>query len=225
MTLHPADTIARNGGLKFRRYKPGRAGEILTAATAEFVEKGFAGARLDDVAARLGLKRTSVYRYFTDKEDVFRAVVIHTLAPQVEALRALSVNHATSLPDLLRGVVRPMARIAVETPLGAVMKLVIGEGGNFPELAKIWHDQLLGPTLEVLAKAIGDAQVRGEVRAGDPYDYAFQALSPLLAALMLRETFAAVGVAPNRAVEPLLHQCVETFLAGVMLAPLAEEQP
>lgn len=207
-----ATSLPRKG----RKRNTQRPAQILEAATAEFVEKGFAGARMDDVAARLGLVRGTLYRYFTDKENIFRAVVSQTMAPHVEALRTLSATHTTSFADLLRGLVRPMAAIAEEMPLGGVLKMVVGEARNFPQLARIWHDQLMLPAVEVLAGAVRDAQARGEVRGGEPRIYAFQVLSPLITALIWRETFVPVG-SPDFNLEAVLTQCVEVFLAGALV--------
>lgn len=193
-----------------------RPGQILAAATAEFVEKGFVGARMDDVAARVGVVRSALYRYFPTKEDIFRAVVVQTMSPHVAALKAFSAAHPTSFAALLRGLVRPMAMISEEMPLGGVLKMVIGEARNFPELARIWHDELMRPTLDVLASAIVDAQARGEVREGHPQIYAFQMLSPLITALIWRETFIPVG-SPNLDLEAVLAQSVDAFLDGVLM--------
>ena len=62
---------------KQRRAPADRPKEILEAALAEFVEKGFAAARLDDVAARAGLSKAAIYLYFEDKMALFQGVVRH----------------------------------------------------------------------------------------------------------------------------------------------------
>lgn len=198
-----------------RKRKIARQAELIEAATAEFVEKGYAGARLEDVAVRLGIVRSTIYRYCADKEELFRAVVVEAIAPNVEALRAFRAAHSPSLTELLSVVVGPMTRMAVEPPLAGVLKIVIGEAGNFPELARIWHDQLMAPTLDVLSEAIVEAQRRGEVRAGDPRAFAFQLLSPLIMTLIWRKTLLPAG-APDFDVHAFLQQCVETFLSGVL---------
>ena len=53
-----------------------------------FAEKGFAAARLDDIAARAGVSKGALYLYFETKEDLFRAVVAEAVAPNIEAVRA-----------------------------------------------------------------------------------------------------------------------------------------
>jgi AcrR family transcriptional regulator len=210
--------VARRPG---RKPNPQRRGQILAAATAEFAARGFAATRMDDIAVRLGIVRGTLYRYFADKEAIFLAVVSQTMAPHVESLRVMSMTELTTLPRLLRGLVAPMAAIAADMPLGGVLKMVISEAGNFPALARIWHDGLMRPTLDVLAEAIAQAQRRGEARGGDPRLYALQLISPLVTALIWRETFVPSG-ASGVALEALLAQSVEAFLDGVLIAPDGE---
>lgn len=57
------------------RRKFERPGEILEAAFEEFVENGYAGTRLEDVAARAGVTKGTIYFYFESKEDVFASMV------------------------------------------------------------------------------------------------------------------------------------------------------
>ena len=59
-------------------------------------------------------------------------------------------------------------------PIGAVAKMVIGESRNFPELAKVWHDEVVARGLGNDQALIERAQARGEVRAGDPRLSAFR---------------------------------------------------
>ena len=63
------------GRPKFRRRKADRPDEIVAAAFEVFAERGFAAARLDDIAARAGVSKGAIYLYFATKEDIFQAVV------------------------------------------------------------------------------------------------------------------------------------------------------
>src|SRR3954451_8905632 len=90
------------GEPKFRRRKADRPGEIVQAAMAVFAEKGFAAARLDEIAARAGVSKGALYLYFETKEDLFRAVVEQVISPNVQAVRALIASHPGPIGDLLR---------------------------------------------------------------------------------------------------------------------------
>src|SRR3954471_8893258 len=90
------------GSPKFRRRKADRPGEIVDAALAVFAEKGFAAARLDEIAARAGVSKGALYLYFETKEEIFRAVVDQAIAPNIQMIRAMIAAHPGPFPDLLR---------------------------------------------------------------------------------------------------------------------------
>lgn len=206
------------GEPKFRRRKADRPAEIVQAALAVFAEKGFAAAKLDEIAARAGVSKGALYLYFETKEDLFRAVVTQGVAPNLAPAKALAAAHPGPFPDLVRTLAGRIAQIVQETEVGGVAKMVIGEARNFPELARVWHDELAGEALATVAGAIAAAQDRGEVRPGDPRVYAVQLIAPLLVGVLWRETFVPVG-APAFDIAAIMRQHVETMLRGM----LAEE--
>lgn len=203
------------GAPKFRRRKAARPGEIVGAAMAVFAEKGFAAARLEEIAARAGVSKGALYLYFETKEDLFRAVVEQAIAPNIQAVRAIIAAHPGPISDLLRLVPARIAVILETLPVGGVVKMVIGEAGNFPELARVWHDRLVAHALGALSDAVAAAQARGEVKPGDPRTYALQLIAPLLVGVIWRETFVPVGAAPFD-LSALARQHVETMLTGML---------
>lgn len=201
---------------KFRRRKAERPGEIVQAAMQVFADKGFAAARLDDIARRAGVSKGALYLYFETKEDIFRAVVELAIAPNVKGVLAAIAAHPGPLPDLLRTLAERMSALVTALPVGGVVKMVIGEAGNFPELARVWHDELVSHLLGALTEAIRRAQARGEVGAGDPRIMAIQVIGPMLLSVIWDAVFVPVG-APPFDVPSVARQHVETMIAG--LAP------
>ncbi len=200
---------------KFRRRKADRPREIVAAALQIFAEKGFASARLDEIATRAGLSKGAVYLYFETKEDVFRAVVEHAIAPEIDLARAAIAAHPGPLPDLLRLLAERFVAVVGGSAVGGVAKMVIGEARNFPELARVWHDRLVSKVIGAVASAVAAAQVRGEVRPGDPRIYALQIIAPLLVGVIWRETFVPVG-APEFDLSSLSVQHLDTLLVGLL---------
>lgn len=201
---------------KFRRRKAERPGEIVAAALQVFAEKGFAAARLEEIAARAGVSKGAVYLYFATKEDVFRAVVEQAIAPNLDAVLALLAQHAGPFPTLLHALAERMALVMNQPAIGGVAKMVIGEARNFPELGRLWHDRLVAKALAALTEAVERAQARGEVRQGDPRIFALQVIAPLLTGVIWRETFVPAGAEPFD-LTAVARQHVETLLQG--LAP------
>ncbi|MFI4964287.1 MAG: TetR/AcrR family transcriptional regulator [Caulobacterales bacterium] len=202
------------GEPKFRRRKADRPAEIVEAAMAVFAERGFAAARLDDIARRAGVSKGALYLYFETKQDLFRAVVAQAIAPNLQAVRAMIAAHPGPLADILRLVAERIGGLIETLPVGGVVKMVIGEAGNFPELARVWHDDLVAHILGALADAIAAAQARGEVRPGDPRAYALEIIAPMLLGLIWRETFVPVGAQPFD-LPALARQHVETMIRGL----------
>lgn len=203
------------GAPKFRRRKADRPEEIVSAALEVFAEKGFAAAKLDDIARRAGVSKGAVYLYFETKEDVFRAVVERAILPNLSVVKAMAAAHPGPLADLLRGLAGHIAGVVETTPIGGVLKMVVGEARNFPELARVWHDELIVHALGAMAEAIRNAQARGEVKPGDPRTFALQLISPLLVGVLWRETFVPVGAQPFD-LPALMRQHIDTLLGGML---------
>src|SRR5690606_32470897 len=144
-----------------------------------------------------------------------RAVVAQGVAPSFEAALTMLAQHPGPFPDLARALTEHVAEIVGQTPVGGVVKMVIGEARNFPELARVWHDQLVGRAIEALAGAVAAAQARGEVRPGDPRAHALTLISPLLVGVIWRETFTPIGAEPFD-LPALARLHVETVLSGML---------
>jgi AcrR family transcriptional regulator len=200
---------------RWQRRADDRPREICAAALDVFTEKGFAAARLEEIARRAGVSKGTLYLYFADKEDLFRAVVRDTVAPNIDSVREAMQAADLAFPMIVRMFLARFAEVAGRVPIGAVAKMVIGESRNFPELAKVWHDQVVSPALGMLAGLVQSAQAKGEVRAGDPRLHAFTLMGPMLMGVLYRETLLPVGGAPLD-LDELAKQHAETVLAGLL---------
>src|SRR5437868_196682 len=54
---------------------------IIDAALVEFSAKGFAAARLEDIAAQAGVGKGTIYLYFADKEQLFQELIRTSIVP------------------------------------------------------------------------------------------------------------------------------------------------
>ena len=148
---------ARQGRVEKRaEKKAARRGAILAAALDEFAARGFAGARLDDVARRAGVAKGTIYLHFRDKEALFQELVRSALSPFVATIEAA---RSADLP--LRAVFDHLAVAFAREVLGTrrkdIIRLVLAEGRRFPKVAEFYYH-------EVPARAF--AAVRGLVRKG-----------------------------------------------------------
>jgi AcrR family transcriptional regulator len=203
---------------KWQRRAEDRPREICAAALQVFAEKGFAAAKLDEIAKRAGVSKGTLYLYFTDKEQLFRAVVRDTVVPNVENLRAALIQTGLPFADLIRLFLGQFVEIASRVPVGAVAKMVISESRNFPELAKVWHDEVVSKGIGTVTALIEMGQARGEVRDGDARLHAFTLMGPMLMGLLYRETLEPVGGAPLD-FAALARQHADTVLSGLLAEP------
>lgn len=203
---------------KRTRRKEARPAEIIEAAMHMFVEHGFAAAKLDDVAKRAGIVKGTLYRYYDTKEDLFRAVVQVAVSAHIQAIEQAAKAFRGSLVEIVPALLMRVAGQMSESHVPALARLVISESRSFPDLARIWHDNIVAKILTLLADLIAEAQERGEVRPGDPKAYAFSIIGPMVMALLFQEVLGtSSNLAPN--LDILASQHAETMLRGIMLVP------
>jgi len=135
---------------------------ILDAALNEFAARGFAAARLDDVARRAGVAKGTIYIHFRDKEALFQELILFQLSPVVGSFEAAL---ASDLP--LRTIVDQAIEIFVRDIFGTrrkhVMRLIISEGPRFPALAEFYYRQVLARMLKAVRGRLNRALERGEI--------------------------------------------------------------
>jgi AcrR family transcriptional regulator len=188
-----------------------------------FADHGFAAATLDEVAHRAGVAKGSIYRYFSTKEELFRAVVRSAVVPNVEAVRDLADGLDGPFAELAPKLLTAAAAVLSRPLIARFVRLVIGESRNFPDVARIWRDEVVAPALGAVTCMIARAQARGEVRDGDPRLYAFSLVGPLFTALMFKEVFGeASDDVPD--VFRLADQHGRTILRGLLAAPPAQNR-
>ena len=150
-----------------QRRKEARPAELTAAALELFVEKGFVGTRLEDVAARAGVSKGTLYLYFDSKEALFKAVIQEGIVPILEAGAGMVDSFTGSSADLLRGLIREWWLRIGSTSLAGVPKLMISEAGNFPELATYYNDTVITRGRELMRRILQRGIAAGEFRAVD----------------------------------------------------------
>jgi AcrR family transcriptional regulator len=114
-----------------------RASEIARAALELFVTRGFAATKLEDVAKEASVSKGLPYLYFKSKEELFKAVISEAIAGPLAEANDVIDRFEGSSEDLLRALVDGF-RAFEETPAGGVVKLILAEAGNFPDVAKYY---------------------------------------------------------------------------------------
>lgn len=199
---------------RWRRRKDARPQEILEAALQVFAEKGFAAARMDEIAQRARVSKGTIYLYFESKEAVFRALIQETLAKRVSDMAALIRDYRGPVAPLLREMLLRFGHFVSTSDLVVLPKMVIAEAGNFPDLARIYREEVVERGLTLFGGLLQSGMERGEFRKV-PVQHAVRlCFAPLLLAAMWRTTFAPLDREPYD-YAGLMDAHVTTLLRGL----------
>jgi AcrR family transcriptional regulator len=172
-----------------QRRKEARPAELLAAALEVFAEKGYAATRLEEVAAHAGVSKGTIYLYFESKEALFKAAIEAAMTPAIEAVEAVVNDAGKPAADLLREFVFGWWERVGKTSLGAVPKLLVAESGNFPEVARWFHDTMILRAQGAMARLIRLGIERGEFRPVEPMIAARIVFSPMFSIIVWRRAF------------------------------------
>lgn len=164
-----------------RQIKAMRPGEILDSAFEEFVRNGYAGARLEDVARRLGLTKGALYLYFPSKAELFKAVVRSCVQPILADVEQLVSGFTGSTSDLLRALVDSSYRQVVENRREREMvRLLMAEGAKHPELREFYYSEVVASSISLVERVIARGLEREELRRSAVTDMPLVLISPVV---------------------------------------------
>jgi AcrR family transcriptional regulator len=140
-----------------------RAPEIARAALELFVTKGFAATKLDDVARAAGVSKGLPYLYFKNKEELFKAVIVEAIGEPLVRANEMVDAFEGSTEELLRALTGKFREFA-ESPPGGVIKLILAEAGNFPDVARFYCSNFDLRGRQLFEKVLRRGVARGEFR-------------------------------------------------------------
>jgi TetR/AcrR family transcriptional regulator len=205
---------------KRERRKEARPGELLDAALDLFVEKGFAATRAEEVAARAGVSKGTLFLYFPSKEDLFQAVVRENISGRFQAWNQEFERFEGSTPDMLRLFMKMWwERVGVSRASG-ITKLIMSEARNFPELAAFYQREVIQPGQDLIRKILQRGVDRGEFEILD-LDYALYSVTAPMVYLIMMKHSLGVCVPKDHPLDPgrYITSQVETMLHGLCVRP------
>jgi AcrR family transcriptional regulator len=152
---------------RWRRRAEARPDEILEAALAEFTERGFEAARMEDVAKRAGLSKAGVYLYFPSKMALLEALIESRVSPLAAQAQMLATAGADDPLTALRLIARVAAHRIADPNVFAVPRLVIGLSGRFPELAEYYRTHVVEKARAALEDVFEAGMANGQIRRVD----------------------------------------------------------
>ncbi|BEV01376.1 TetR/AcrR family transcriptional regulator [Novosphingobium olei] len=172
-----------------------RRSRILEAAREAFAERGFAGTRLEDVAAKVGISRPALYLMFDSKEAVFRGLV-HALVSEVLPVGLPENLGNVPAPYALRGFLRAAFVRLTRPDLSFLPRLIVGEGRQFPDLVKTYYDEGMSRVLDVVERIIRHGVTRGEFACSDPALAARSVAGGVIMTALWKNVFEPAGAPP-----------------------------
>lgn len=143
---------------------------LLLAATEVFLDKGYDGTSMDDVAARAAVSKPTVYKYFADKERLFAAIVSATTQEIDDLMRlvAETMDGQTSLEARLTVLARRFVTALMQPRILRLRRLVMANAERFPDVGRSWFEQGFERVLATLAESFEGLASRKLLHVNDP---------------------------------------------------------
>ena len=171
----------------FRRQvgKTSRKEQILAAAFVEFAMNGYAATRLDDVARRARIAKGTVFLHFKNKKLLFGSVVRNMIQPVLGDLDALVAGFSGSSGELLRELLsRPYREVVKNQKAREIIRLLIAEARNFPQLSEIYHREIIQPGMAAVRLVLEKGIAAGEFRRTATVDFPQILVAPMVLAVV-----------------------------------------
>ena len=173
----------------------------MSAAARVFLERGYPGTSVDDIAAEAGVSKRTVYNVFDDKEQLFRAIIGDAIATAERFSSELvaTTSDSADAATVLTALARELAASVFSGRVVPLRRLLIGEAGRFPEFAIEYYDRAPGRVMTSLAEALRAFDARGQLRIDDPESaaehFAFLAIGASLDRALFDARTDAAGAA------------------------------
>jgi TetR/AcrR family transcriptional regulator len=176
---------------KRERRKEARPGELLDAALDLFVEKGFAATRAEEVAARAGVSKGTLFLYFPSKEELLKAVVRENISGRFSEWNAEFEAFEGSSAEMVRYCMNVWWERVGATKASGITKLMMSEARNFPEIAAFYQQEVIIPGQSLIRRIFERGVASGEFAPLD-LDYAvYNVVAPMIFLVMSKHSIGA----------------------------------
>lgn len=190
---------------------------IRTAAAEVFLQHGYLGASMDEVAAKAAVSKQTVYKQFGDKEHLFAEIILGTFAQlkdEFARVYASTIEDATDMRQAFRDLARWFLDTLTQPHIIQLRRLVIAEADRFPDVAAAWFDGAFHRTLVLLGESMTRLADRGMLRElADPTLAAYQFAGLVMYKPMNQLMFAGTEAPPSTdELEQIADRAAEVFL-------------
>jgi AcrR family transcriptional regulator len=165
-----------------------RRAAIIEAAMDEFIARGYAATRLEDVAKRAGVAKGTIYLHFKDKESMFEELIRTAIVPLISRITA-PAPAGGSVRDMLEGFARTFIQEVATTRRGDIVRLIVAEGPRFPGIADFYYREVVSRGLAGLRALIEAGIARGEIRRSELARFPQIVVAPAIVAVIWKSLF------------------------------------
>jgi AcrR family transcriptional regulator len=167
-----------------------RRGAIIEAAMDEFIARGFAATRLDDVAKRAGVAKGTIYLHFKDKESMFEELIRTAIVPMINRLWGTPPQPGASVRDMVESFAKTFIEEVATTRRGDLVRLIVAEGPRFPEVADFYYREVVSRGLGGMRALIELGIARGEIQHKNLARFPQLMVAPALIAVIWQSLFS-----------------------------------
>src|SRR6185369_2052861 len=167
-----------------------RRGAIIEAAMDEFIARGFAATRLDDVARRAGVAKGTIYLHFKDKESMFEELIRTAIVPMITRLWGTPPQPGASVRDMVEGFAKTFIEEVATTRRGDLVRLIVAEGPRFPAVADFYYREVVSRGLGGMRALIELGIARGEIKQKNLARFPQIMVAPALIAVIWQSLFS-----------------------------------
>ena len=195
--------------------------EIIQAATATFISKGYDGTSMEEIATKAGASKQTVYKHFTDKETLFCEVVLSTAGQVNDIIEAVTtlLSEAKFMEGGLQQLARRLIAVLMDEELLKLRRLIIANADRMPQLGRSWYEKGFERMLASTASCFQKLTNRGLMQTSDPYLAASHLFGMLLWIPMNEAMFTGSNRRSKTELERHADASVEAFLAVYGVQP------
>ncbi len=113
-----------------------RRAEIIRISTEVFLDRGFSGSSMAQLAAACGIQKASFYHHFKNKDELFIACVINGYDSAIDALSKIEADETLSDVERIKAALIALYDITVDTPTGRLSPLIAEVSRSMPDLSE-----------------------------------------------------------------------------------------
>jgi AcrR family transcriptional regulator len=195
-----------------QRRKEARPQELLAAALELFIERGFSATRSEDVAARAGVSKGTLYLYYPSKEELLKAVVRENLGSLIAEGSDIAGGFEGDTQQLLALLMHTWWERIGDTPASGIFKIILTEMGNFPDFARFYMEEVIEPGRALFTRVLQRGIDAGELREVNLFETVHVLIFPMLMLCLHRHSIGCQ--LPAEALDP--HSFIDTHVDVVV---------